>query len=79
MKMTTLMMEAVSTSETLVNFYKTTWCNIPEDGHLQQILAVELRCHSSTPVTLYKLMVSAHLASLFLLHIFTWGLELLVL
>jgi hypothetical protein len=27
----TLIMEAVSTSETLLNFYKTTWCNIPED------------------------------------------------
>jgi hypothetical protein len=24
-----LMMEAVSTSETSVNFYQTTWCNIP--------------------------------------------------
>jgi hypothetical protein len=29
-----LMMEAVSTSETLVNFYKTTRRNIPEDSHL---------------------------------------------
>jgi hypothetical protein len=29
-----LMMEAVSTSETLVNFYQTTWRNIPEDSHL---------------------------------------------
>jgi hypothetical protein len=28
------MMEAVSTSETSVNFYQTTWYNIPEDGHL---------------------------------------------
>jgi hypothetical protein len=27
-----LMMEAASTSETLVNFYKTTRCNIPEDS-----------------------------------------------
>jgi hypothetical protein len=27
----TLMMEAVSTSETTVNFYQTTWCNIPEE------------------------------------------------
>jgi hypothetical protein len=26
------MMEAVSTSETLVNFYETTQCNIPEDS-----------------------------------------------
>jgi hypothetical protein len=30
-----LMKEAVSTSETSVNFYKTTLRNIPEDGHLR--------------------------------------------
>jgi hypothetical protein len=29
-----MMTEAVSTSETLVNFYQTTWRNIPEDRHL---------------------------------------------
>jgi hypothetical protein len=28
------MMEAASTSETLVNFYQTMWRNIPEDSHL---------------------------------------------
>jgi hypothetical protein len=28
-----LMMEAVSTSEMLVNFYQTTLHNIPEDSH----------------------------------------------
>jgi hypothetical protein len=28
------MMEAGSTSETSVNFYKTTWRKIPEDSHL---------------------------------------------
>jgi hypothetical protein len=27
------MMEAVSTSEAVVSFYKTTWCNIPGDSH----------------------------------------------
>jgi hypothetical protein len=31
-----LMMEAASTSEMSVNFYQTTWCNIPEDIHLQE-------------------------------------------
>jgi hypothetical protein len=31
----TLMMEAVSTSETLVNFYEITRHNIPEDYHLK--------------------------------------------
>jgi hypothetical protein len=30
-----LMMEAVSTSETLVNFYQITLCYNPEDRHLQ--------------------------------------------
>jgi hypothetical protein len=30
-----LMREGASTSETLVNFYKTTRRNIPEDSHLQ--------------------------------------------
>jgi hypothetical protein len=29
-----LMMEAVNTSETLVNFYETTQRNIAEDSHL---------------------------------------------
>jgi hypothetical protein len=33
----TLMMKAVSTSETSVNFYQTAWCKIPEDSrHLIQ-------------------------------------------
>jgi hypothetical protein len=31
----TLMMEAVGTSETSVNFYQTTRCNIQENSHLQ--------------------------------------------
>jgi hypothetical protein len=29
----TLMMKAASTSETLINFYQTTWCYNPEDSH----------------------------------------------
>jgi hypothetical protein len=29
------MMEAASPSKTLVNSYQTTWCNTPEDSHLQ--------------------------------------------
>jgi hypothetical protein len=32
--MITLIMEAASTSETSVNFYKTTWHNNPQDSHL---------------------------------------------
>jgi hypothetical protein len=30
-----LLMEAAITFETLVIFYKTSWCDIPEDSHLQ--------------------------------------------
>jgi hypothetical protein len=29
------MVEAASTSETSVNSYHITWCNNPEDSHLQ--------------------------------------------
>jgi hypothetical protein len=29
------MIEAARTSETLVNFYQTTWCYNPEDSHLR--------------------------------------------
>jgi hypothetical protein len=29
-----LLMEAISTSELLINFYQTTWHNIPEDSYL---------------------------------------------
>jgi hypothetical protein len=29
-----VMMEAARTSETLVNFYRTTWCYNPEDSNL---------------------------------------------
>jgi hypothetical protein len=32
--MMALMMEAANVSETSVNFYQTTWHNIPEDSHL---------------------------------------------
>jgi hypothetical protein len=39
-----LMMEAVRTSETLVNFYQTTWCDNPEDSHLHHIRVLILLC-----------------------------------
>jgi hypothetical protein len=32
-----LMMEAINTSETLVNFYQITLCNFPEDGIFQSL------------------------------------------
>jgi hypothetical protein len=37
----TLMMEAASTSETVVNFYQTTWYN-PEDSHLQRVTELKI-------------------------------------
>jgi hypothetical protein len=33
-----LMMEAISTSETPVNFFRATWHNIPEDSQLQEMV-----------------------------------------
>jgi hypothetical protein len=39
----TLMMEAASISETLVNFYQTTWCSNSEDSHLRYILVDKLQ------------------------------------
>jgi hypothetical protein len=43
------MMEAVSTSEMSVNFYQTTWRNIPEDSHLHTHRQENLKSH---PVTM---------------------------
>jgi hypothetical protein len=40
-----LMMEAASTSKTLVNFYQTTQRNIPEDSHLQTRCCEDLKSH----------------------------------
>jgi hypothetical protein len=37
---TTMMMEAVSTSERSVNFYQTTQCNIPEDCHVFMLATI---------------------------------------
>jgi Zn-finger protein len=40
------MMEAASTSETLANFYQTTWHNMPEDSHLHTNRHENLKSHS---------------------------------
>jgi hypothetical protein len=49
MRVIILMMEAASTSETMVNFYQTTWCNNPEDNHLHvQHSLTSLRTWSPT-------------------------------
>jgi hypothetical protein len=41
----TLMMEAASTSETLVHFYQVTWHNNPEDSHLHTHCHENLKPH----------------------------------
>jgi hypothetical protein len=38
-------MEAASTSETLVNIYQTTWCNNPEDSHPHNRSCENLKSH----------------------------------
>jgi hypothetical protein len=43
----TLMMEAASTSKTLVNFYQTTLRNNPEDSHLERKLMLFECCLQS--------------------------------
>jgi hypothetical protein len=42
-------MEAASNSETSVNFYYTTWRNIPEDRRLQHNLHIQLE-HTNKPM-----------------------------
>jgi hypothetical protein len=41
----TLMMQALSASETSVNFYETTRRNIPEDSHLRTRCRENLKSH----------------------------------
>jgi hypothetical protein len=41
-----LMMEAVSTSETLVDFYETTLCNMPEDSYPHTHHCENLKSHT---------------------------------
>jgi hypothetical protein len=38
-------MEAAGTSETSVNFYRTTWRNIPEDNRLHACRRENLKAH----------------------------------
>jgi hypothetical protein len=41
---TVLMMEAVSSSETSVNFYQTALCNIPKNSHIHTRRRENLKC-----------------------------------
>jgi hypothetical protein len=42
-----MLMEAVSSSETSVSIYQTTWRNIPEDSHLDTRCFENLKSHIS--------------------------------
>jgi hypothetical protein len=44
------MMEAASTSETLVNFYQTTWLNNAEDSHLHTCCCENLKSNNMVEV-----------------------------
>jgi hypothetical protein len=46
----TLMMEAINTSETSVNFYQTSRRNIPEDCHLHIRRRENLKSQKFSPV-----------------------------
>jgi hypothetical protein len=41
------MMDVISTSETLVNFYQTTRRNIPEDSYLHTLRRQNLKSHTN--------------------------------
>jgi hypothetical protein len=51
----TLMMEAVQTSETLVNSYQSTWCYNPEDSHLHSHRHENLKSHLTLNLRLTSL------------------------
>jgi hypothetical protein len=45
------MIEAASTSETLLNFYQTTWRNNPDDSHLHIHHCENLKSHNGYNVS----------------------------
>jgi hypothetical protein len=49
-----LIMDAISTAETSVNFYKTTRCNIPEDSHLHIHFRVNFESNMLNNSLLYR-------------------------
>jgi hypothetical protein len=48
------MMEALSISEMLVNFYQTTWHSSPEDSPVPTFDCENLTFHMSSSLQLYK-------------------------
>jgi hypothetical protein len=64
------MMEAVRNSETSINFYQTTWCNIPKDSQPSCHLFGHLAINSVyfTISFLEKRHMTAHLLLLTMIH-----------
>jgi hypothetical protein len=58
------MMEAVSTSETSVNIYQTTWRNILEDSHLHTRRRENLKSHTDFLFILLGLQAVSSINSL---------------
>jgi hypothetical protein len=58
--MSALMMEAASTSETLVNFYQTRQHNNPEDSHLHTHHCENIKSHKQMFHLRPQMWVSAH-------------------
>jgi hypothetical protein len=55
-----VMMEAVSMSETSVNFYYTAKCNVPEDSHLQAFNifpSIKRKCSAVLHVSLRSILI----------------------
>jgi hypothetical protein len=46
----TLIMEAVSSSKPSFDIYQATWCNIPEDSHLQGTAGVCNVCDATLTI-----------------------------
>jgi hypothetical protein len=66
---TTLIMEAVRTSETVVSISQTTQCNIPEDSHLQALRSFQfiLRFYKNIcSVAVHEILICLDLTEVFL-------------
>jgi serine acetyltransferase len=69
-----MMMETARTSETLVNFYQTTWRYNPEDSHLHTQRRENLKYYLKqiySAVTGCEIRRKAVLSTIFVLKIYT--------
>jgi hypothetical protein len=59
--------EAVSSSETSINMYQTTRCNVPEDSHLHTRRSENLRSHpfQVKAIDFYDIFILYHVTILY--------------